>query len=85
VKELLERIFEHRKFLESSVSVSRYRAHVEAELLDVLKEKVAQRMLNDLRKKGELNAVLKKILARKIDPYSAADKIIADKLGKHRA
>ena len=84
VSELLERIWEHKKYLESGVSASRYKAHVEAELLEVLKQKIAQQLLDDLRKKGELNAILRSILAREIDPYSAADKIIVEKFGKVR-
>lgn len=82
VDQLLEKIWEHKKYLETSLSVSRYREHAEVELLDVLKQKIAQSLLNDLRQKGELDEVLKKILARQVDPYSAAEKIIARKLGK---
>jgi LAO/AO transport system kinase len=81
VSELLEKIWEHKKHLESGVSAFRYEAHVEAELFEVLKQKIAQRLLDDLRQKGALDAMLKKILAREIDPYSAADTIIA-KFGK---
>jgi LAO/AO transport system kinase len=84
VRELLEKIWEHSKYLESGVSVSRYSAHVEAELLEVLKQRIAQRLLNDLQRKGTLDVMLKRILAREIDPYSAADKIIAEKFGKAR-
>jgi LAO/AO transport system kinase len=82
LSELLERVWEHKKYLESGVSASRYEAHVEAELLEVLEQKIAQRLLNDLLRKGALDAMLKKILAREIDPYSAADEIIAEKFGK---
>ena len=82
VRELLGKIWEHRKYLESGISASRHKAHTEAELLEVLKQKIAQRLLNDLQRKGELDAILKRILAREIDPYSAADEIIAEKFGK---
>jgi LAO/AO transport system kinase len=84
VSDLLEKIWEHKKYLESGVSASRYKAHVETELLDVLKQKIAQQLLDDLRQKGALDAMLKKIFAREVDPYSAADKIIAERLGKDR-
>jgi LAO/AO transport system kinase len=84
VEELLTRIWEHKKYLKSGVFASRYKAHVEAELLEVLKQKIAQQLLDDLRSKGELDAVIKRILAREIDPYSAADKIIAETYRKVR-
>lgn len=84
VSDLLEKIWKHKKYLESGVSISRYKAHVETELLDVLKQKIAQQLLDDLRQKGALDAMLKKIFAREVDPYSAADKIIAERFGKDR-
>jgi LAO/AO transport system kinase len=84
VSELLTRIWEHKKHLESGVSASKYKMHVEAELLEVLKQKIAQQLLDDLRQKGELDTMLEKILTREIDPYSAADKIIVERFGKTR-
>jgi len=81
VGQLLEKIWEHKNFLGTS-GASRFREHVEVELLRMLEQKVARLMLDDLRRKGELDKVVEKILAREIDPYSAADKIIARKLGK---
>jgi LAO/AO transport system kinase len=84
VSELLGKIWEHKKYLESSVSASRYRVNVEAEFLEVLKQKIAQQLLDDLRQKGKLDTMLKRILAREIDPYSAADKIILERFGKVR-
>jgi len=82
VNQLLEKIWEHKKFLETAVLASRNKEHAEIELLEALKQKIAQSMLNNLREKGELNELLKKILSREIDPYSAAEKIIAQKFRK---
>lgn len=82
VGQLLENIWEHKKFLGTTVSTSRFREHVEVELLRVLEQKVARLVLDDLRRKGELDKIVEKILAREIDPYSAADKIIARKLAR---
>lgn len=82
VDQLLKEIWEHKKYLETSASVPRYKEHIENELLEALKQKIAQSILYDLRQKGELDEMLKEILAREIDPYSAAEKIITQKLGK---
>jgi LAO/AO transport system kinase len=84
VTELLGRIWEHKRYLESGVSAERHKVHVEAELLEVLKQRIAKQLLDDLLQKGALDATVKKILARETDPYSAADKIIAEKFGKIR-
>jgi LAO/AO transport system kinase len=82
VNKLLEKIWEHKKYLETAVLASRNKEHAEAELLEALEQEIARSMLSDLRKKGELDEVVGKILARKIDPYSAAEKIIAQRFGK---
>ncbi len=82
VDRLVENIWEHERYLESGAAVSRYEAHVKAELLDVLKQKAAERLLGDLERKGEFEILLKKVLARQIDPYSAAESIITEKFGK---
>jgi LAO/AO transport system kinase len=82
VSELLERIWEHKKYLESSASVSRFREHVEVEFLEALKQRIAVSLLDDMRQKGELDELLEKIFAREIDPYSAAEKVITQKFGK---
>lgn len=82
VSQLVRKIWEHKKYLESGVTVSRIQAHVEAEFLEVLTQRVAQQLLSNLRREGEFDVLLKRILAREIDPYSAADKIIEAKFGK---
>lgn len=82
VNELLERVWEHKKYLESGAAVSRFREHVEVEFFEALKQKIAGLLLEDLRRKGELDGLLEKILAREIDPYSAAERIVARKFGK---
>jgi len=84
INQLIEKIWEHKKYLDSGVSTERYKVHVEDELLEVLKQRMARQLLDDLRQKGALDATVKKILERETDPYSAADKIIAEKFGKIR-
>ena len=77
VNQLLEKIWEHKEYSETAVLASKNREHAEAELLEALKQKIAQSMLNDLREKGELDKVIEKILTREMDPYSAAEKIVS--------
>lgn len=77
---LLEKLEEHRKFLETSVSPVRYKQRVKNELIEVIKQKTADFLLEDLRKKGELEELVQKVLARKIDPYSAINALLREKL-----
>ncbi|MGQ9566084.1 MAG: methylmalonyl Co-A mutase-associated GTPase MeaB [Candidatus Bathyarchaeales archaeon] len=80
VSQLVEKIEEHRKYLEKGAFVSRRREQVEIEFFEVLRQKIEESFLNDLKKKREFNEILEKILARKVDPYTAAEGIIAKKL-----
>jgi LAO/AO transport system kinase len=83
--ELLEKIEEHKKYLESGAALSlRYMEHVEVELFEALKQRIAQSILDELKRKGELDEVLQRICRRETDPYSAAEKIIAQKLRTER-
>ena len=80
VNQLIEKIEEHKKYLESGVFASKHRERVEAELLEALKQKVEESILSDLKQEGDFDEMLKKISTREIDPYSAAERIIAKKL-----
>jgi len=82
VGELLKRIEEHRGFLEGGVFASKRRERVEVELLEALIQKISKVVLGDLKQKGELDEILEKVVAREMDPYSAAEKVLAQKLRK---
>ena len=85
ITELLDKIDEHRKYLKAGAIETRRRERTEAELVDVIKEKVAESILEDLKRKGELEEVVRKILSRETDPYSAADMLLAKRLKGFKA
>jgi len=78
--ELLEKIDQHRKYLEAGAINIRRRQRVETELVEAIKGRVAESIVEDLKQKGELDEVIHKILARETDPYSAADMLLAKRL-----
>jgi len=78
--ELLEKIDHHRKYLEAGAIDMRRRQRVETELVEAIKGRVAESIVEDLKQKGELDELIQKILARKTDPYSAADMLLAKRL-----
>lgn len=85
VPELIDKLEEHRCFLEEDPECKRtlLRGKAEAELVDAIKEKAANALIEQLRRDGELDEVLQKILDKKLDPASAAEKLL--KKAMHRA
>jgi LAO/AO transport system kinase len=78
VPELIEKIEEHRCFLEGNLECKRLlqKSKAEAELIEAIKEKAVNSLIDDLKREGKLDELLQKILEKKIDPASAAEKLL---------
>jgi len=74
---LLNKIDEHREYLEAGALDIRRRQRVEAELVEAIKQRVTESVLRELKERGKFDELIKKILAREMDPYSAADMVLA--------
>jgi len=77
---LLDKIDQHKKSLETGAVESRLRQRVETELVEAIKEKVAEAIFTDLKQRSELKKIVEKIMAKETDPYSAADVLLAKRL-----
>jgi putative protein kinase ArgK-like GTPase of G3E family len=75
----VESIEKHRVYLRKGALDHQRRASAEIELIEALKQKIAQTIIQDLRQRGEWVRTTEKILAREIDPYSAADTLLKRK------
>lgn len=82
VLELLDKIEEHREYLTEDKSYSRQRRIIEAELTEAIKRKTVDQFLERMRKSGRLDNIVTKILAREINPFTAAEKIVSEQLKK---
>ena len=80
IAELLDKIGQHKESLETGTVESRTRQRVETELVEAIKEKVAEAIFNDLKQRGELKKIVEKIMAKETDPYSASDVLLAKRL-----
>jgi len=78
--ELLDKINEHKNYLESGALKMRRRQTIQAELVEAIKEKATESILNYLKQRGKLDDIVDKILMRKTDPYSAAERLLAERL-----
>lgn len=76
VRLLLEQILKHRECCEGRVLDAKRRRKIQAELIETIKGMVEESLLSDL--KGKLEDLVDRILARELDPYSAAQKLLSD-------
>jgi len=80
IRELLESIEKHRAYLKTGALLPQRRANAEIELIEALKQKITESIVQDMRQKGEWAKTTEKILARETDPYSAADALLKHRL-----
>lgn len=82
VRELVDKTEEHRCFLEGNAEcrTALLKNRAEAELVEAIKEKVADTLIDELRRKGKLDELLQRILEKKVDPTSAAEKVLKETL-----
>jgi LAO/AO transport system kinase len=82
VPQLIEKLEEHRKFLEKEKLREKALLKAEVELVEAIKDKVAQSIIEELKKEGKFEEFLEKILRKEIDPTSAAEKLLQERLRK---
>jgi len=76
IADLIESLEMHRAYIKKGALLHQRRAHAEIELIEALKEKITESIIQDLRQKGEWIKTTERILAREIDPYSAAENLL---------
>jgi LAO/AO transport system kinase len=78
IPELIEKLEEHRCFLESDAVCKKdlLRSRAEAALLEAIKEKASEMLITQLKRKGKYDELLREIIQKKTDPVSAAEKLV---------
>jgi len=79
IGEFVENIEKHRAYLKKGALDMQRKANAEIELIEALKQKITQTIIQDLRQKGKWVQTAEKVMAREIDPYSAADTLLKRK------
>lgn len=82
IPELIQKIEDHRHFLKEKLEHRRSREKAEAELIEAIKEKAATSIVQELKTEGKFRYILNKILEKKKDPASVAEKLLNEKFGK---
>jgi LAO/AO transport system kinase len=78
IAQLIETIEQHRQHLKKGELGERRKERAETELIEALKEKITEKIIRDFSTKSEWKKTTKKILARQIDPYTAAEKLLTE-------
>lgn len=80
---LVDKIEEHRQYLEKELKHEKNRERAEAELMEAITEKVTSSIVEELRKERKFDEILQKIIKKEIDPASAAEKLLTKESRKH--
>jgi LAO/AO transport system kinase len=78
VPELLDKIEEHRCFLEGDLAYKKtaLRTKAEAELIEAIREKLTASFIEELKKEGRFDRLIHEIMEKKTDPAFAAEKLV---------
>jgi len=82
IRELLEKIGQHKDYLKGGVLQKQRLQRVESELEEAVRLRITETVLDDLKRTREFNEFLHKILEREMDPNSAAEALLKLKLKK---
>ena len=75
-EELIDGIFEHRKFLEKTGRFESYRRdRLENLFVLMLKDKLVEGLLEKMKEKGLYEQLISEMFEKRIDPYSVIEKI----------
>ncbi|HBO69318.1 MAG TPA: methylmalonyl Co-A mutase-associated GTPase MeaB [Deltaproteobacteria bacterium] len=84
VEALMEEVERHRNHVSREENLSRYRlGKAEVELHEILRKKLFEKAVADLRGHGLLESLVRDIAEKKRDPYTVAEKVI-DHRFEHR-
>lgn len=79
--ELVYGVYRHRQALEQSKGLEKkLREKTKVTFLEILRSEVMDHLVHKMEKHGSWNKLLDDLIARRIDPYSAAKKIIHEEL-----
>jgi LAO/AO transport system kinase len=82
--ELMEAIDRHRRFIYRVENLGRYReGKARVELLEILKNKLIEKAVDDLERHGLLAPLLDGIARKRTDPYSIVEKIVDHSFAFH--
>ena len=84
VFELVYGIYRHKQALEQSQGLEKkLRERTKTTFLEILRTEVMSRFIEKMEKEGEWDKIIDDLMYRRIDPYSMAERVMADELTHH--
>jgi LAO/AO transport system kinase len=82
IEELVAELEAHREYLHSSGTIARVLEEKSASLfMDVLKERLFEEVYGHIHVNGRFRAIMEEMMARRTDPYTAVEEILAERFG----
>ncbi len=82
IKELADKVEEHLRFLNKTNTGNYVERQVRQEVIEALKGRIEEVVLKTLANNNKFNEILLEVEKRRIDPYTAADKILNEFLNR---
>ncbi len=80
IEELVSEICRHRAYLGDTLWEERKRQRAEGKFLDILRDILLRETVERLRREGRWEGLLEELRGRRVDPYSAVEKVVAEVL-----
>ncbi|MEM2281769.1 MAG: methylmalonyl Co-A mutase-associated GTPase MeaB [Candidatus Bathyarchaeia archaeon] len=80
VPQLLDKIEEHRRFLQKELWQKRSWERAQTELIEAIRDKVTSSIIEKLKREKRFEKILKQIVNREMDPATAAEKLLNQEL-----
>jgi LAO/AO transport system kinase len=81
---LLEKIDTHHDYLAKGEASVRQRRVAEMELVEAIRQMTTEHVIRALRKSGKLDSLIAAIMAKEIDPITAAEKALVEQIRRPR-
>jgi LAO/AO transport system kinase len=81
---LLEKIDAHRDYLAKGEASVRQKRVAEMELVEAIRQMTTEHVIRALRKSGKLDSLIAAIMAKEIDPITAAEKALVEQIRRPR-
>jgi len=84
VENVIKKIEEHKEYLNRTSGKEKLVRRSETELVEALKYRLNDRLMAELRKDTNFAKLVGRVAAKKVDPYSAADRLVSEYIRKGR-
>jgi LAO/AO transport system kinase len=82
--ELVYGIYRHKQALEqANVFEKKLRERTKTTFLEILESEVMAHFIEKMEKEGQWDKIIDDLMNRRIDPYSVAERVMAEELIKH--